>query len=71
MWFDPLTAWAVSLLTTGGAIFKESFGRKVPAENWANKDLIHKDRMNGVSENQILINVKQGRYCIPKEISQA
>lgn len=70
MWFDPLTAWAVSLFTTGGAIFKESLGKKIPAENWANKELLHKDRMSGISEKQILRNVELGRYYIPKEVFQ-
>lgn len=34
----------------------------IPAENWANKDLVHKDRMSGVSEKQIIKYAHAGRY---------
>lgn len=68
MWFDPLTAWVVSLFTTGGAFAKEKIGQAfeptIPTENWANKDLIHKDRMSGMSEKQIMQNVQNGKYII-------
>ena len=33
---------------------KDAFTPTIPAENWANKDLINKDRMNGMSEKEIL-----------------
>lgn len=39
----------------------------IPAENWANKDLIYKDRMSGMSEKEILRNVERGKYRIPKD----
>ena len=67
MWFDPLTAWIVSLFTTGIPLAKEKFTPTIPAENWANKDLIHQDRMNGMSEKQILENVKNGRYIVTEK----
>lgn len=41
---------------------KDAFTPTIPAENWANKDLIHKDRMSGMSEKEILKNVQRGRY---------
>lgn len=43
----------------------------IPAENWANKKLIEQDRMSGMSEKEILRNVQNGRYYIPKEVFQA
>ena len=38
-----------------------------PAEDWANKELLHKDRMAGMSEKEILRNVARGRYRLQKE----
>lgn len=68
MFFEPLTTLIVSLFTTGGSLTKEKLGQafepKIPAENWANKDLIHKDRMSGMSEKQIMQNVQNGKYII-------
>ena len=67
MWFDPLTAWIVSLITTGIPLAKEKFTPRIPAENWANKDLIHQDRMKGMSEKEILKNVERGRYIVTEK----
>ena len=52
-------------------ILIEKLTPKTPAENWSNKELIHKDRMSGVSEKEILRNVQKGKYYIPKEVFQA
>lgn len=52
-------------------ILCEKLTPKTPAENWANKELMHRDRMSGMSEKQILYNVQNGRYYIPKEVFQA
>ena len=46
---------------------KDTFTPKIPAENWANKDLINQDRMNGMSEKEILKNVERGRYIVTKK----
>ncbi len=66
MFFDPLTAWVVSLFTTGIPLAKEKieqvFEPTIPAENWANKDLYHKDLMSGMSVEERMKNVKNGRY---------
>lgn len=35
---------------------------EIPAENWANKELYHKDIMDGVPIEQRLKNVKNGKY---------
>ena len=43
-------------------ILNEKFMKKTPAENRANKDHIHKDRMVGMSEKEILRNVDLGKY---------
>lgn len=44
-----------------GAI-KEAFTPEIPAENWANKELYHKDVMDGVPLEQRLKNVAKGKY---------
>lgn len=62
MWFDPLTAWMVTLLPNGIGILKDGFSKKVPAENWANKELYYQDMMNGMSPEERLRNVRNGRY---------
>lgn len=41
---------------------KESCEPVIPAENWANKELIQKDRMNGISEKEFDRNLKNGKY---------
>lgn len=50
---------------------KEKLTPTIPAENWANKDLINEDRMRGLTSKEILRNVELGKYYIPKEITQA
>ena len=62
MWFDTLTAWAVALVTSGIPFAKEKMTRKISAENWGNKELIHRDRMSGMSEREIIKNVERGKY---------
>lgn len=52
----------VSILGTGYQLIKESFEPTIPAENWANKELYHQDIMNGVSAEQRMKNVKNGKY---------
>lgn len=52
----------VSLLGTSYQAIKEAFEPTIPAENWANKELYHQDLMNGVSVEQRMKNVKNGKY---------
>lgn len=52
----------VSILGTGYQLIKEACEPTIPAENWANKELYHQDLMNGVSAEQRMKNVKNGRY---------
>lgn len=51
-----------SLIGTLTQMFKEARQPVIPAENWANKELIHKDRMNGVSEKEFSKNLANGKY---------
>lgn len=51
-------------------VIKEAFEPKIPAENWANKDLIWKDRRNGMSEKEILKNVKKGKYYLKNDYQE-
>ena len=51
-----------SLISTGARLVKESTEKTIPAENWANKDLIHKDRMSGISDKQFAKNLAAGKY---------
>lgn len=41
---------------------KEKLEHTIPAENWANKELYYKDLMDGVSSEQLLQNLKNGKY---------
>ena len=49
---------------------KEACQPTIPAENWANKELMHQDLMNGVSAEQRLRYAKQGRYYLPKSLTE-
>lgn len=46
---------------------KEAFEPTIPAENWANKELYHQDIMNGVSAEQRMKNVKNGKYKLTEK----
>ena len=51
-----------SLISVGIKLIKESMEKPIPAENWANKDLYHKDIMDGVPIEKRLKYAEQGRY---------
>lgn len=61
----------VAIIYTIYQLIKEACEPTLSAEHWANKDLEHRDRMNGMSEKEILKNARKGRYYIPKEVFQA
>ena len=61
--------FAILYMLFGGII--EKCEPSIPAENWANKELMHQDLMNGVSAEQRLRYAKQGRYYIPKSVTEA
>ena len=51
-----------SLIGTCYQIIKEACEPTIPAENWANKELIQKDRASGISEKQFSKNLANGKY---------
>lgn len=58
--FDLL--FIVSIVGTAVQLIKETCTKSIPAENWANKELYHKDIMDGVSVEQRMKNLKNGKY---------
>lgn len=58
--FDGL--FIASLIGTCYQAIKEACTPTIPAENWANKELYHQDLMNGVSVEQRMRNLKNGKY---------
>lgn len=53
-----------SLIGTCYQAIKEYCQPVIPAENWANKELIHKDRMAGISEKEFSRNLANGKYKV-------
>ena len=51
-----------SLFHTCKRIIEETFAPTIPAENWANEDLIRQDRMRGISEKEFSRNLANGKY---------
>lgn len=51
-----------SLIGTCVQLIKEKCQPTIPAENWGNKELINKDRMNGISEKEFDRNLANGKY---------
>lgn len=62
--FDGL--FIVSIIATCIQAIKDAFEPTVPAENWANKELYRRDIMNGVSVEQRMKNLKNGKYKLTK-----
>ena len=58
--FDLL--FIASIIGSAVQIVKESRTPTIPAENWANKELYHKDMMDGVSIEQRIKNAQNGKY---------
>lgn len=56
-----------SLVSTVVQGIRDAFTPTIPAENWANKDLQYQDRMNGMSEKEIIRNAERGRYIVTEE----
>lgn len=54
----------ISLIGTAIQWFKEATEPTIPAENWANKELYHEDIMDGVSIEQRMKNLRNGKYKI-------
>lgn len=58
--FDGL--FVASLIVTGVQGIKEKLEPTIPAENWGNKELYHKDLMDGISIEERMKNLKDGKY---------
>ena len=58
--FDLL--FIVSIVGSVVQMVKEACTKEIPAENWANKELYHEDVMNGVSIEERLKNLENGKY---------
>ena len=56
-----------SLIGTAVQGVKDAFTPTIPAENWANKELQYQDRMNGMSEKEIIKNAERGRYIVTEK----
>lgn len=54
--------FAISVVGSIAQAIKDANTKQIPAENWANKELYHKDIMNGVTDEQLIKNVENGRY---------
>lgn len=51
-----------SAVVTAYQLIKEACEPTIPLENWANKELIHQDRMKGISEKEFSRNLANGKY---------
>lgn len=60
--FDLL--FITSIIGTCVQAIKEARTPIIPAENWANKELYHKDLMSGVSVEERMKNLTNGKYKI-------
>ncbi len=63
--FDGL--FIASIIGTVYQGVKEALTPTIPAENWANKALYHQDLMNGVSAEQRMKNLKNGKYKLTEK----
>lgn len=63
--FDGL--FIASLIGSCVQIIKEYLEPTIPAENWTNKELIHQDRMKGISEKDFSKNLANGKYKLVKK----
>lgn len=62
--FDGL--FIASIIGTCVQAIKEACEPTIPAENWANKELYHKDMMDGASTEQLMKNLENGKYKMAK-----
>lgn len=51
-----------SIISTCCQGVKNIFESTIPVENWGNRELYHKDLMSGVSVEQRMKNLKNGKY---------
>lgn len=53
-----------SLISTAVQSIKEAFTPTITAEQWGDKELYYKDMMNGVSVEQRMKNLENGKYVL-------
>lgn len=63
--FDGL--FIISFIGTCVQAIKDSFERTIPAENWGNKELYQQDMANGVSIEQRMKNLENGKYILKEK----
>lgn len=63
--FDIL--FIASIIGSTVQAYKESKAPVVPAENWANMELYNKDIVNGVSIEQRMKNLENGKYRLTEK----
>jgi hypothetical protein len=66
--FDGL--FVLSLVDTCVRVIKESFTPTIPAENWANKELHNNYIIDGVSIEQCMKNLENGKYKLTEVYSK-
>lgn len=54
--------FVLSIFTGVGELVKEKRVPVIPAENWTNKELYQRDILNGISHEQRMKNVVNGKY---------
>lgn len=52
----------ISIISTLVQVIREICEPEIPSSYWANKELYHKDIMSGVSIEQRMKNLKNGKY---------
>lgn len=55
-----------SLIGNCYQMIKDAFEKPIPAENWGNKDLIHRDIMDG-NGDKLCENARKGKYILKEK----
>ena len=61
-----LALGVIVLIVVICTFLNEKLTPTLTAEHWANKELINRDRMSGMSEKEIVKNAERGKYYIKK-----
>lgn len=61
------TLFLISIVGTVAELIKDACTKPIPAENWANMELYYNDMANGISTQQLLKNVENGKYKMEKK----
>ena len=70
MWWDPISGWIVALVGNAIPWLNEKTTKTIKAEDWANKDLYYHDVMNGVSAEQRMKNLENGKYRLTESYQE-